>query len=345
MQGIKLENIEISDVYYYNKGYTRPTSSIHSANGNTPTGLGMLFKAFYKGKLKNVRVNDISITRTSHQGILMGGGFTERAVNDVDFSNINIYRTGGPGVQLTSADGITFRDSIVNQTGSTADSRNRKRGSGLWVWNTRNILVKNNAFMNANGPADSAGAHIDSKNSDIIFEYNLSYNNAGGFIEILGGNYGTTYRYNVSINDGWRKKSQYNKQSGKIFWLSGYDGQGNPSKGPHNSYIYNNTIYTKKEMENNFSIGKTTNGLLVANNIFYIMGTTRVVAGDQFVPDETGSIGGDNNQIIFDRNIVNFSGNEFLLKFNLQRFFRCCCFFLPSNPITACFLAISSKLY
>ena len=47
-----------------------------------------------------------------------------------------IYRTGGPGVQLTSADGITFRDSVVNQTGSAIDSRNRKRGSGLWVWNT-----------------------------------------------------------------------------------------------------------------------------------------------------------------------------------------------------------------
>ena len=42
----------------------------------------------------------------------------------------------------------------------------------------------------------------------MIVENNLSRNNAGGFIEILGNNYNCSYRYNVSINDGHRVKGK-----------------------------------------------------------------------------------------------------------------------------------------
>ena len=80
-------------------------------------------------------------------------------------------------------------------------------------------------------------------------ENNLSRNNAGGFIEILGTNFNCSYRNNVSINDGHRIKGKENAfQEGKTFWLSGYSGKGNERKGPYNSYVYGNYVYVGKEI-------------------------------------------------------------------------------------------------
>jgi hypothetical protein len=105
--------------------------------------------------------------------------------------------------------------------------------------------------------------------------------NEGGFIEILGNNFNCAYRYNISVNDGFRKKGKDGAhQEGKVFWLSGYRGRKSPS-GPFNSYIYNNTIYVKTDALARFSVSPTTRGAMVANNIFHILGPTEQVAGDQ----------------------------------------------------------------
>ena len=99
------------------------------------------------------------------------------------------------------------------------------------------LFLSGNKFQNANGPADSAGCHIDFNCNDVIVENNLSRNNAGGFIEILGNNYNCSYRNNISINDGHRVKGENGAfQEGKTFWLSGYIGRGKERNGPFNSY-------------------------------------------------------------------------------------------------------------
>ena len=76
------------------------------------------------------------------------------------------------------------------------------------------------------------------------------------------------YRYNISINDGHRIKGVDGAfQEGKIFWLSGYQGNKEP-KGPVNSYFYNNTIYSDASIEAKFALDNTSNGIVIANNIF-----------------------------------------------------------------------------
>lgn len=123
-----------------------------------------------------------------------------------------------------------------------------------------------------------------------IVQRNLSFYNAGGFIEILGNNYNCAYRYNVSINDGFRVKGEGNNfQEGKTFWLSGYAGKNNTRTGPFNSYIYNNTIYTKAAIISKIAVDNVSRGILVANNIFHIEGDSKLVLGDQYRPDEGGT--------------------------------------------------------
>ncbi|MCV6605687.1 MAG: hypothetical protein OIF34_10305, partial [Porticoccaceae bacterium] len=161
-------------------------------------------------------------------------------------------------------------------------------GSGLWVWGAKRVLIEKSAFLNANGPGDSAGVHIDYNCTDVIVQHNLSANNAGGFYEVLGNNYNTAYRYNLSINDGHRVKGENGAfQEGKTFWLSGFQGN-RKRKGPFNSYFYNNTIYVDDSIVSKVAVDRAADGVLVANNIFYIKGKSQRVLGDQYSPEKTG---------------------------------------------------------
>jgi hypothetical protein len=133
--------------------------------------------------------------------------------------------------------------------------------------------------------------------------------NAGGFIEVLGNNYNCSYRYNVSINDGFRIKGVGNNfQEGKTFWLSGFAGKNNTRTGPFNTYIYNNTIYTKASILSKIAVDKASKGVLVANNIFHVAGDSKLVLGDQYKPDDGGA--GTIEKIIGNVQFLNKGGND-----------------------------------
>ena len=179
------------------------------------------------------------------------------------------------------------RGNITDHTGSSIDPRMHARGSGIWPWTCKNVLIERNSFMHARGKADSCGAHIDFNCSDVVVQYNLSLDNAGGFVEILGNDKNCCYRYNISINDGFRVKGENGAhQEGKVLWTSGFVGSKKKKHGPYNSYVYNNTVFVKEDIRTCFSFTRTTEGILVANNIFYIMGGTADVSGDQDTQSE-----------------------------------------------------------
>ena len=163
-------------------------------------------------------------------------------------------------------------------------------------------MISQNKFQNANGPADSAGCHIDFNCNDVIVENNLSRNNAGGFIEILGNNYNCSYRNNISINDGHRVKGKNGAfQEGKTFWLSGYIGRGQERNGPFNSYIYGNRVYVGKDITPKIAVDKASKGIYVANNVFYFENDPVMVLGDQYKPDKGG--GTEIINVFFENNI------------------------------------------
>jgi len=194
---------------------------------------------------------------------------TKESIQNIKLLNNKITDVGGPGVQMSGVKTGLVSGNYINGSGSKTDSRHWGRGSGLWTWGTSDVIIEKNSFLNANGPGDSAGCHIDYNCNNIIVQYNLSANNAGGFCEILGNNYNCAYRYNIGVNDGFRVKGKNGAfQEGKIFWLSGYVGTKVKPKGPFNSYIYNNTIYTKSDMIAQVAVGISAEGVLLANNIF-----------------------------------------------------------------------------
>ncbi len=280
-ESIELIDVVVHDVFYYAPGFTRSAAEIKSANGTQNYGWGIRFINNTKlGKLTNVKVLQAEVYKVSHTGLKFTA--TTNGIQNIEIANCKITHTGGPGMQFSGVVDGHIHHNQIQYSGSTADSRNWSRGSGLWTWGCSNILIEHNRFENANGPGDSAGIHIDFNCNDVIVQYNLSANNAGGFCEILGNNFNCAYRYNISINDGFRVKGVNGAfQEGKIFWLSGYQGNDKKNAGPYNSYFYNNTIYVTAGITPRVAISSSANGVYIANNIFYFEDAAKIVAGDQ----------------------------------------------------------------
>jgi hypothetical protein len=280
-EGVTLDDVLVHDVYLMPAGYKRTAAETKTANGTEGYGWGIRFiNNSKKGQLNHIKVLRTTIFNVSHTGLKFTA--PTNGIQQVTVANCTVYDTGGPGMQLSGVTTGHFHHNIIHHSGSTKDSRNWGRGSGLWTWGSSNILIEHNRFENANGPGDSAGIHIDFNCNDVVVQYNLSANNAGGFCEILGNNYNCAYRYNVSINDGFRQKGVNGAfQEGKIFWLSGYQGDQKKKSGPYNSYFYNNTMYVAAHITPKIAVSSSSKGVFVANNIFYFETDAQVVAGDQ----------------------------------------------------------------
>jgi len=301
-ENIHLEGLDVHDVFFEDPGVTRSPEETHTANGTESYGFGIrVLNTASDATLDGLVILNNTVSRVSHTGIKIGSE-TRRAIHGVRIENNRVTDTGGPGMQMGRVGDMVVRGNVVNGSGSVKDSRNWGRGSGMWTWKSDDVLIEKNAFLNANGPADSAGVHIDFGCHNVVIQYNLSANNAGGFYEVLGDNHNTAYRYNVSINDGRRVKGENGAfQEGKTFWLSGYAGTKSERTGPFNSYFYNNTIYVNKDIVSKVAVAGTADGALIANNIFYIEGRSEAVRGDQYRPDRGGASRAKN--IIFRNNL------------------------------------------
>ena len=300
-EGIILEDLAIKDVYFESKGTIRNADEVKTANGTQKYGWGIrLICPNIKGSIENVKILNCQVENVSHTGIKLTG--TSQNIRNITIKGNNVWHVGGPGIQMSEVRLVHVLNNEVKFSGSKNDSRNWGRGSGLWTWGASNILIEHNSFTDANGPGDSAGAHIDFNCDNVVLQYNFSANNAGGFCEILGNNYNCAYRYNISVNDGHRIKGENGAfQEGKIFWLSGYQGNQKPRKGPVNTYFYNNTIFVNYEQASKIAIDNTSKGVLIANNIFYILGKSQIVLGDQNKPDSKNE--GKIEQTFFSNNL------------------------------------------
>lgn len=264
---IYLRNLTIHDIFPTTGAYGHGIHVIAACSGSVST--------YYD----DVRIENCQISRTGRFGVwVQQTGSTAvspayQFIRNVIIRGNTFLDVGGSGAETGWCDGVLLESNIVHRSGASVDPRQWARGSGYWPWKCRNVLVQCNEFRHARGEADSCGVHIDYGNRDVTIQYNLSLDNEGGFVEILGDCVNSIYRYNVSINDGARLKGVNGAaQDGHLIWLSDYVGDGNPGIGATNSMIYNNTIYVRSGITNYLKIMAGTQGTYIANNIFYLDG-------------------------------------------------------------------------
>ena len=223
--------------------------------------------------ISDVFISGVRITRTGHYGMWI----KSLGLNNIDdvkntgvtLSDCEFEYTGGSGFVPNKSANILVEHCLFNHTGSGLDSRMWNRGSGMWTFDCKNVISQHNSFLNAHGPQDSYGCHIDYGNENVVFQYNFSSNNEGGFVEILGDNVNCGYRYNISVNDGYRldPDSEPWAKRGKIFWLSNYCGSPTircPSIG---TFVYNNTVFLTDTVAPEIYVWPNVGDIHIWNNL------------------------------------------------------------------------------
>ena len=267
-----LEDIVVNDVYIHDI-YPTPTNP-----ENQHLGYGIKFENRSDtlngliNTIDHITIEDVEVTRTGHYGLwikALGLAGNEEIKNeDVLVTGCVFSHTGGSGFVPNRSRDVIVEHCVFNHTGSSIDDRMWKRGSGTWPFKCERVFIQHNRLMNAHGPQDSYSAHIDYGNKDVVVQYNLSFNNEGGFAEVLGDNINCGFRYNISINDGYREDPEgleWNKK-GKIFWVSTFCGGTVrcPSQG---TFFYNNTIYVDSTLNPEIYVWPEAGDIHILNNL------------------------------------------------------------------------------
>ncbi len=297
LSDIDLDNINIRQVYYYKKDDPALPKLPRACRQWGTDGFDYYsfgIRGISQGRsesgMQKIRINNCHIEDVSRTGIQINGS-TRAPIEDLVVSQCSIKKVGGPGLQFSKVKGGVLSRTLTYRSGSSDDKRKWGRGSGIWTHSCDDFLMEYCRFERAEGIADCCGAHIDIGNNNVVIQYCFSKDNAGGFIEILGKNHNCAYRYNISLNDGWRNtkdpkqeelwRDQSLPKGSKILGTAGclvtVNGHTNENYvGPYHSYIYNNTIVCDKNREDGyqnpyiFEVATSSEGTLIMNNIFWI---------------------------------------------------------------------------
>jgi hypothetical protein len=217
-------------------------------------------------------VNDVIIENCYFTDIERCGIWLRRYVSDAIIRNNNFIDTGGSGTIISVSKRVLYEKNLMRFTGSDSDTRMTKRGSGMWVFGSDDVVAQYNTSQHARGAGDSSGMHVDFGNTNILYQYNYLEDSAGGFCETLGKNDNIIWRYNISVNEG--DKSGVNK----LLWVSDYAGA-TSNINSTNVYIYNNTIYAGNDYKNameDTEISMKAASLYFINNIIYLEPTAKL---------------------------------------------------------------------
>ena len=233
---------------------------------------GLTFKSSWGGIINNVVVEDSYFTDLQRIGIHIkntSGKTSDKRNTNIVVRRNEFFQIGGTCVLPIRTENCLIENNIFNQPGAKTNDKMIGRGSAVWNWYSINTIVQYNQAINAKGILDSHGIHVDHSNIDTFIQYNLMQDCEGGFVEILGGNQRAVYRFNISINDGWRVNPNWTNSDHTI-WLNDKIGgeSGHPS---YNSYIYNNTVIINKSGNDAFDTAIDINGqnTRIFNNIIY----------------------------------------------------------------------------
>ena len=311
LSNFKLDELYIHDIY--------PTPE--NIN-NTHKGYGLKLETqsdtlinLYN-TISNFEITNSSIYRTGHYGFWIKSLGLNMNFDDFKNDNIKVLdclfeHTGGSGFVPNKSSNILVENCIFNHSGSSLDQRMWKRGSGMWPFDCYNVIAQQNYFMNARGPLDSYGSHIDYGNENVVFQYNFSINNEGGFVEILGDNINCGYRYNISVNDGYRldPNNQLWRKRGKTFFVSNYCGSNTVRCPNSGTFIYNNTSFVNDTLSPEIYCWPNVGDVHIFNNIVFATSNGDVIPtlieNDSNTIDISHNIFYDVNRFYLDEDLWN----------------------------------------
>ncbi|MGN7491218.1 NEW3 domain-containing protein [Paenibacillus sp. SAF-054] len=272
-------------------GVTISNLTIHDVRGQMPSTMGGSASA---GKFKNasggivveaqgtvtptayhdMQIINNQISAVDRQGIYFWSNWCKRSElsrwgtdctaqwyphTNVVISGNELSDIGGDGIVPKMTDGAL----VEHNTLQGFNVRSKSYNAGMWTANSDNIIFQYNRTSGGVSTLDGMAYDIDHATNHVVFQYNLSYNNEGGFFLFCPDTANTknfTIRYNVSIND--RTQAFMQGCGGKIV----------------NGKIYNNTIYIGSGLSPKVYAqnGAPIQNVEFFNNVVYKTGTGSV---------------------------------------------------------------------
>ena len=206
------------------------------------------FTDWNKSHINNVLVEDNYFTDLQRFGVhvkhSIGGNSNDNRHTNFVFKNNEFKEIGGTCILPSRVRNCLIENNIFDQPGAKTNSRMIGRGSAVWNWYSVNTIIQYNQATSIRGILDSHGIHVDHHNENTFIQYNYMEDCEGGFVEILGDNETAVYRFNISVNDGWRENPNW-VNSNHTIWLSNTIG-GEAGHESNNSFIYNNTVVVNR---------------------------------------------------------------------------------------------------
>jgi Right handed beta helix region len=160
--------------------------------------------------IENCRIKDCS-----RSGIIFWGNWIRskwKPSTGVIIRHNLLEGVPGDGIVPVGCDGVRVEYNVMRNCPPALPVT--EAADGIWPWSCDNALIQYNVVSDHKSPVDAYGFDSDWNSNNSVFQYNLSFNNDGGFLLICNsggwprdwciGNNGTLVRYNISINDGQR---------------------------------------------------------------------------------------------------------------------------------------------
>ena len=266
----ELRNIIIKNNYIHHvKG--DDTKDFHGSGGIMASVIGKKKPSFFNG----VYILNNRVYMVNRTGIGLSSCWQRRPRDDeYPYSwmdemgpykaNLNVVIRDND-LQSIGGDGIvpqtTFGALIEFNKVDGAAARSHAYNVGLWAWNSDSVLIQYNEVCNTHSVRDGMAFDCDAYSVGNIYQYNLSYNNKGGFMLFHGYsedvpdamNVGHIIRFNISINEGKTLIHFY-------------------GSGQTESKVYNNLFYNKKSKVAPIIVDGNLLDVQLTKNIFYISG-------------------------------------------------------------------------
>lgn len=293
LTGILVENHDAGEL----KGVTIQNNYVHDVNGymsqngseGHKKGSGGIMVLVTGGEtesyFKELKIYGNQVEKVCHEAIymescwaarkLVGGAGSQQAGSkpwvgwpSVHVKNNYVHDVAGDGIVLINADGGVAENNLVVKAASEDwyYARNPAHAS-IWAWDCNNVTFQNNEAAYTESTQDGMAFDSDYGNQNVLFQYNYSHDNKGGFWMACPGPYysiNSVVRYNVSVNDGRYDGS-------RVLWVG--------ESGSIGHQVYNNTMYWDDEYENIQAVKQgswisgtataKTSGTDIYNNIFY----------------------------------------------------------------------------
>ncbi|MVO98176.1 LamG domain-containing protein [Paenibacillus lutrae] len=240
LYGITLSNLYIHDV----RGYMPSTVSgnYHGTGKYANASGGIVLQVLgttVPTAFHDVRIVNNLISSVDRQGIYVWSNYCQRTqlaefwgslcsgawkpMTDLIVRGNTLNDIGGDGIAPMTVEGAL----VESNTLAGFNVRSNSYNAGMWTANSNAVTFQLNDTSGGKTTLDGMAYDVDHSTSNVVFQYNYSHGNEGGFFLLCPQGRGKpvnfTIRYNISVNDRAR---MFQSCSGEV------EGQ-----------IYNNTMY------------------------------------------------------------------------------------------------------